>query len=376
MLFYVLLPALTLFYVGLMLRYGIGLRRVLKPDDDSASGHELPPVSVVIAARNEETNIGSCLEQVLANDYPDFEVIVVDDFSSDATADVVESIIRRSACGRARLVSLDDRMSENLAGKAGALEVGIAVSRGSIVLSTDADCHVGSRWIRAMMSAMRKGVDFVSGPVLFEPDRRWHSRLQAFEFLGLIAVGAGGIGSGAPNMCNSANIAYRRDVYDRLRHDLPAKSAPPDEVMLQLLHREDPESVAFCADVEAVVRTRPAESIREFVNQRRRWAGNGARYPSPWLMTSIVLVYAFYAVTLTAMIVAPFNISILLALIPVLTLKMLVEAGVTFPAARHFGQINLVGWLIPGQLLQIPYVVAVGFAGVVGEVDWKDRNAH
>ena len=333
-------------------------------------------VTVVVAARDEEVSIGTCLEHILKNDYPDYEVIVVDDFSSDDTVGVVREIMRNHGNHRVRLISLHDRMEKNPHGKAAAIEVGVDSANGSVILSTDADCVVGPDWIRAMMNVMTPEVEFVSGPVLFQPDDRWHSRLQAFEFLGLIAVGAGGIGSGAPNMCNSANIAYRKSTHSRMQSDIPSDGAPPDEVMLQLLHRDDPQSVTFCANQRAVVRTRPADSLREFISQRRRWAGNGARYPSPALMTSIILVYSFYVITFAAMIAAPFNATLMIGVTAILMMKVLVEACLTVPAARHFGQSDLIGWLLPGQLLQIPYVVLIGLAGVFGEVEWKNRSAH
>ncbi len=374
--FSILLPALTIFYVGLILRFAFGLQRVLEASADVEAKHEVPFVTVVVAARNEEVTIGTCLERISANDYPEYEVIVVDDFSRDATADRVNAFAARFPEGRIRLIRLSDHVDRNDTGKAGAIAVGIDEARGSVILTTDADCLVGRQWIRSMMMEMRPGVDFVSGPVLFDPGEKWHGRLQALEFLGLIAIGAGGIGSALPNMCNSANIAYRREVYHRMSGHLPTNGAPPDEVMLQLLHRKDPGSVTFCSAREAAVRTAPATGMREFVGQRRRWAGNGARYPSRRLMAAIVGLYAFYVVLLAALIAMPFNKSLLIVVPAVLALKIVAEASVIVPAARHFGQTRLLRWLIPGQLLQIPYVVVIGLAGVIGEVDWKDRSAH
>lgn len=368
------LYALALFYAVFMLRMARGWRRVVR--QHTSAGRPPSLVSVIVAARNEAASIGACLQRIMTNRYPQFEVVIVDDFSADATAEIVERCARSYDEGRVRLIRLEDRLKSNEAGKTGAIEMGVAEAKGEVVLTTDADCLVGPEWIATMMATMPEEVAFVSGPVLFEPGASWHGRLQSLEFLGLIAVGAGGIGSGLPSMCNSANIAYRRETFGRLVGSQPLTGAPSDEVMLQLLHRERPGSVAFCASPAAVVRTQPAGTLKSFIRQRRRWAGNGARYPSRSLLSAIAAIYAFYCVLFASIIALPLFPALFTHVVFILAVKVAVEAALLVPAARHFGMARLLRWLIPGQLLQIPYVVVIGLAGIVGNVDWKDRRAH
>ncbi len=122
--------ALVLF---LVLR--VRLPRRLHPPTRAAE--PAPLVSVVIPARNEERSIGTCLESVCASDYPDFEVIVVDDRSDDATANVARSVPR----GRARrvLVVEGDELPEGWFGKPWACAQGVRGTQGGLLLFTDAD---------------------------------------------------------------------------------------------------------------------------------------------------------------------------------------------------------------------------------------------
>src|SRR5690606_40960522 len=100
--------------------------------------------------------------------------------------------------------------------KEAALARGVAAARGAIILTTDADCTVSPTWIRSMMSRFEEGVGIVTGPVLYRDDGRFFGRLQSLEFLGLVALGHGFVGIGRPHLCNSANLAYRRQAYDEV----------------------------------------------------------------------------------------------------------------------------------------------------------------
>ena len=95
-----------------------------------------PSVSVIVPARNEEAQIGRCVESLLAQDYADYEVIVVDDESGDATAAIVGALATSDP--RLRLVS-GVPLRDGWLGKTHALSQGVAVASGEILVLTDAD---------------------------------------------------------------------------------------------------------------------------------------------------------------------------------------------------------------------------------------------
>ena len=389
--FSIVLVLAAVYYAGLIGFFAVGFRRVRRQHVPTRIDGKTPFVSVIVAARDEEDTIGACLRAILASDYPAyaFEVIVVDDFSEDDTAAVVRQIQHRRApiaVGSAEAEPLADaplrllRMADHAVAASGhkrhALHHGIQAARGEIILTTDADCTAGPRWISTMTACFDEGVGFVAGPVRYRPGETLFGRLQALEFLALVATGAGGIGMGAPNMCNGANVAYRRAVYARFARRHAATPAGPadDEALAQHLAAEDPAAVRFCADPAALVETDPVLNVKAFWRQRRRWAGTGPRYPRPGLVAAILGVYGFYLLLFSALVGLVFVPALWPAVGVALALKIGAEATLLYPACAYFGQRWLFRYFLPEQLLQIPYVVGVGLAAALGGTHWKGRT--
>lgn len=127
------------------------------PVDDE---HPLPAVSVVIPARNEERNLEQALESVLALDYPDLEIIVVNDRSTDDTGVILEKMAERDA--HLVVVTIDD-LPAGWIGKPYALHVGAQQARGEFILFTDADIVFHPSALRkAMVHVQANGFDHVT----------------------------------------------------------------------------------------------------------------------------------------------------------------------------------------------------------------------
>jgi len=144
-----------------------------------ASG-DLFPVSIIIPAYNEGKNITRCLDSLLSLEYPGYEVIVVDDGSSDDTADVVEQYVRsRGASNKVRLVR-----HERNRGKAAALNTGIRNARYDYIAVLDADSHVSPDsllWIMPHFADPKVGA--VSSAIHVRNPVNLLSRLQWWEYL-------------------------------------------------------------------------------------------------------------------------------------------------------------------------------------------------
>lgn len=401
----IVLLVLAVFYAVFMGALARGFRKVVRASERQPPPATLPFVSVVIAARDEAATIAACVASVLANDYPadGFEVIVVDDHSQDATAAQVQAVQQRHPAHTVRLISLDPASAGGH--KQAALARGIATARGEWILVTDADCTVGPGWIRAMARFFADDVAFVAGPVRYDlargkrrgigrrnrafseasagryDEKKKHtrptffSRLQALEFMGLVAVGAGSIGLGRPTICNGANVAYRRQDYLAYHAAQDASVDPAsDELLAQHLAEKQTGSVRFCAAPEALVTTPPATSMRAFWEQRRRWAATGARFKGGGLRTLVVLVYAFYVALLLGLLLLPLGSSLGVAVMLALFLKAGSEHLLLRVACTHFKTRRLLRYHLPGQVLQIPYIVFVSTLGALRPTPWKGRK--
>jgi poly-beta-1,6-N-acetyl-D-glucosamine synthase len=158
--------------------YGRNERDPLPPASDA----ELPFVSIVVAAFCEEAVIEGTLDSLLALDYPDYEVIVVDDGSPDRTADLVRGFLGP----RSRVRLVEKRVNE---GKAMALNDAIPVTRGEIVVVIDADIQPRPDVLRHMVGHFRHGrVAAVTGNPQVTNTRSLLAKLQATEFASIVSV--------------------------------------------------------------------------------------------------------------------------------------------------------------------------------------------
>ena len=167
-----------------------------------------PKISLIIPARNEETNIGKLLAALSNQSYPKelTEIIVVDDHSTDNTATIVQQF------PFAKLIQLKEDAINSYKKKA--IEKGIAEATGELIVTTDADCNVNPGWLRAINSSFSdESVKMSFGAVRIQSDQTIFSRLQALEFSSLIGSGASTAAFGFPTMCNGANLAFTKEAF-------------------------------------------------------------------------------------------------------------------------------------------------------------------
>ncbi len=137
----------------------------LTPESETLSLSEpdqkTPLLSIIVAAKDEEANIQPCLNSLLAQDYPNFEIIVVNDRSKDATAKIIEKMAADEP--RIRPITITE-LPEGWCGKNHAMQKGIAQAKGDWICMTDADCtQDSSRTMSiAMHYAMKNRTDMLS----------------------------------------------------------------------------------------------------------------------------------------------------------------------------------------------------------------------
>lgn len=337
-----------------------------------------PSVSVVVPARNEEHDIEACLESLRAADYPaaKIEIIVVDDFSTDGTAERVRAHqpagMVGEEMGRVRLVEMPASTAHNGNHKPAAVARGVDAATGDVILTTDADCTVPPTWIKSMVKRCTPETPFVAGPVAYKHDNLFLPRLQALELIGLVGYGAGTLEMGVPTFCNSANVAYRRDVVEACKPG--PTGAAQDEMLLQYVAYDTDRNVAFNPDPGALITTSPAVSFPAYLQQQARWAHMGLRYPFALPKAMVVSLWAAHAALFLTGAAALALPAWRQPMLVVFLVKMAVDATLATPAARHFGQRGLLRSAVPTELLLLFAVPLVGILGTFGAVEWKGRE--
>ncbi len=237
-------------------------RRTERRQDDEIRG-ELPFVSIVVAAYCEEAVIEGTLDALLALDYPDYEIIVVDDGSADRTSELVRA--RVTPGGRVRL--LQKRVNE---GKAMALNDAIPITRGEIVLIVDADIRPRPDTLQHMAPHFRHArVAAVAGNPQVTNTRTLLAKVQATEFASIVSVlrRAQRVW-GRILTVSGAICAFRRDAMVDV--GLFDPDQPTEDIALTWKLQRRFYDVRY--EPRAVVAMQVPETFRGLWHQRRRWA--------------------------------------------------------------------------------------------------------
>jgi cellulose synthase/poly-beta-1,6-N-acetylglucosamine synthase-like glycosyltransferase len=367
----ILTAILTLMYVGLLLYLKNGWSKLKY--FHAAEGQCKTTVSVLIAARNEEDSIKNTIEDVLAQDYPKHLVqfIIVDDHSTDRTSEIVKSFANQGV----KLIVLNEKEALN-SYKKKAISEAIKKSDGDLIVTTDADCRMGSNWLKTIVSCFESGdYKLISSPVIYFEEKSLFEELQSLEFLFLISLGASGIGNGMPTTCNGANLAYRRDVFLGLNgfQGIDNLASGDDELFMHKVAVAYPKGIAFCKSRDAIVNTHAKPNLSEFIQQRKRWASKSTSYKNKWLVALGVSVWIFNLSILLNLIAGLFNPVFLLAAVMSFFLKASTELLFMIPVCRFEGRLKLL-WYQPFlSLIHIIYLIYIGLAGNSGKYIWKGR---
>ncbi|MDZ7315857.1 MAG: glycosyltransferase [candidate division KSB1 bacterium] len=365
---------LTALYCLLIAVFLFGL--AIKPVDRS---QEKFSVTVVIAARNEENNIGGILDDLVNQTFDAslFEVIVADDHSTDKTAERVLSYSRRYPF--IRLLKVGE-IPPAFSPKKFALQQAVEAARGEIILATDADCRVGPNWIRAMVSFFTPEVGFVIGFSQFGrkgEKQRFIERLQAFDFLTLMGAAAATTNLGIPLAASGQNMGYRKSLFMQVGgyRRVARRVSGDDVLLLQLLLRLTGCRARFADDPLAFAVSQPQPNLAALINQRKRWASNGAYQLilNPLFFAYLALVLLFNLSLAVGLVGAAVTGAGVAAVAACFASRALFEGLIAFRSAVKFSRTDLLPYFPLWLLVQIPYIVGVGLAGTFGRFTWKDR---
>jgi cellulose synthase/poly-beta-1,6-N-acetylglucosamine synthase-like glycosyltransferase len=331
------------------------------------SEEQLPTVSIVVAARNENSNILLCLETLEKLNYPanKLEVIIVDDASTDGTDSIINDFIIHKP--RYKTIKLDENQTNKLKGKVRAMAEGINLSSGEIILTTDADCIVNPLWAKTIASYYVGNVGIVNG-FTSQTANNSFSGMQAIDFVYLLFIAAGTINLGKPVSCIGNNMSFRKKAYKETGgfENLPF-SVTEDFLLLNSIHKLKKYEVVYPLDINSLIVSKPASSFRELFNQKKRWAVGGIDTPPigiglifwSFLTNSFILLTLFYFST---------------AWLYLLLFKIAIDLFVLVPVHQRLGLQKNLKYFLVFEIYYIVYVLVLPFAVLFNKkVKWKDR---
>jgi cellulose synthase/poly-beta-1,6-N-acetylglucosamine synthase-like glycosyltransferase len=348
-------------------------RRSVQPGSGPSSAH--PSVSVVVAAMNEQEALPRLLDSLAAQSTTAFELVLVDDRSSDATAAIMEQ--HRAAAPYPVRVVRNRRPPVDCTGKQQALDLGVAASGGELLFFTDADCMVPPTWVERLAAYFARDPDRSVGVVFGQvavgsaaPERGgFLERYQGFEQPLVHQYSTGSAGLGMPTGCFGNNLALRSPVLARIGGFRSLGYTLTEDAALIGAASRCGWGVRAATLPATQIATEPQPSWPAFINQHVRWNGGaffssdraaawGYRYVTLFLILSVAA--APCAVLVPWLLVWP-----LTSLLSIGTLAAL--AALYHPRRRR-----ALARVVPYTLLFMvfyAYITVLAIAGVRAE--WK-----
>lgn len=327
------------------------------------------PVSIIVCAHDEEENLRELIPQLLNQNYPEFEVIIVEDRSNDGTFDYLLEATREHP--RLKMVRVQ-QTPEHINGKKFGLTLGIKAAKYDWILFTDADCRPeGENWVTSMSKQFDDQTQIVLGVSPYRKQAgllndfiRFESFLTAIQFVGWAV-------SGRPYMGVGRNLAYRKSLFINNKGFNTHLGVMGGDDDLFVNQHATAGNTRVCLGEESLVKSRPKTSWTDFYYQKLRHLSVGKHYKFidrlglgmfslTWILTWIfVLPFSFFS-------------PMIYALLGGLVLRWILLTLLFHYSVKKFGD-NFEAWKTPylDFIYAFYYLVAGPVALVSQKVRWK-----
>lgn len=358
-----LLVTVTLLYLIQVTLFLVGLSK----KRDSSLCDATPFVSVVVAARNEENHLARCLESVLDQTYPsgNFEVIVVNDNSTDGTGEICSSFAARYQ-NVSTFVATEDAF---LRGKTNALNQAIDRARGEVILITDADCTVPRTWIEH--SARRYAPETgIAGGVTLQRAANAFEGMQALDWAYLLGIAAAAVGMGYPLSTIGNNLSFRRKAYQQVGGYRKIKfSVTEDFVLFQSIVQTGKWKYLYPIDPHVLVISQPCATLKEIIRQKHRWGKGGLDMKLSGFLIMVIGFGMHLLIPLTFVLGSFFFAS------SALLIKFIADYAFLYRVLRTLERTDLLKYFYAFQIYYFLYVLLLPFIVFLGgKVIWKGRS--
>lgn len=270
--FFIFIVALQiLFYLGIFAKFAFAKAHIITPKKVS--------VSVIVCAKNEAENISNFIPLLLEQDYPDFEIVLIDDASSDNTLEIFEDFEKRYE--KIRLVKVQN--NEAFWGnKKYALTLGIKAAQKEYLLFTDADCYPTSKnWITAMSSQFTMQKTIVLGYGKYETISnsylnkiiRFETLITAIQYFSWAKLGNAYMGVGR-------NLAYKKEEFFNVNGFVSHIQVRSGDDDLFINEAAKKKNTAIAYTPESFTLSKPKTTYKEWFIQKRRHIATAKYYKS------------------------------------------------------------------------------------------------
>jgi len=324
--------------------------------------NNLEPLTVIIAARNEFKNLQKNLRSILEQDYPNFEVLVVNDCSWDDSQKFLEEMQEQY---KHLHVSQLFEQEKYPTGKKFAITIGVKAAKNDVLVFTDADCVPASnQWLRHIQSRVEGGKEIVLGYSPYQKQKgflnlyiRFETFMTALFYLGMALKKSAFMGVGR-------NLAYRKELFFRNKGFANHQHIMSGDDDLFVNETATKNNVAIEIDEESFVFTEPKKDFESWSRQKSRHMTTGKFYKTKdKVMLGIYYssLFLFYASITAALI---FNINTWPIILGVYLLRLISQEIIFYLAAKKLKCTSIVFALPLLDLLYVFYIFVYGTKGL------------
>jgi cellulose synthase/poly-beta-1,6-N-acetylglucosamine synthase-like glycosyltransferase len=349
-------------YFSFIFLFSVGIRKKYP----RINYEDLQTVTVIVAARNEEKNIESCLISLSNLIYPKgkLEIIIVDDLSGDRTGKIIDEFIKDKPLFKK---IIPDKNS-SLKGKVNAVASAIKKAAGEIILLTDADCEVSVTWAITLASYYKKDVGLVNGFTIFKNGNIF-SAIQGIDLVFLLSAASGSINLKYPVSCIGNNMSFRKEAYiETGGYEHFPFSVTEDFTLLQGISGLRKYKIIYPLLKESIVVSKPSSGVNELISQKKRWGRGGFVAPVGGFLIMGIAFVTNLLVLLTPLFFSP--VWLYLAVF-----KIIVDYLFLYPVHAILGVKNQLKYYLFFQVYFILYTTILPLILIFSrKISWKGRN--
>lgn len=356
------------FFIG---RLAFGFKKVA-----SFENLDFPPktkFSIVVPFRNEAKNLPDILYSFSQLNYPRdfFEIIFVNDSSDDNSVEIIENFPVLSFSYQ---IIENDRKSNSP--KKDAISTAIKFSKQDWILTTDADCFVSPDWLKILDNYIQNyNPEMIVGAVSYLANDTFLQQFQQIDLMSLQGATIGSFGIQKPFMCNGANFAYTKKLFQEINgFEENNEIASGDDVfLLQKANAKHPEKVHYLKSDSNIVLTKPLEDFKSLFFQRVRWASKTASYKSSYGKTLAVIVFIGNLAIAVNFFLTIFSLFSFWNWYLLVAIKIFIDFTILYQTGKFLKPKSVKFFLI-SNLFYPFFSVSVAVFSMFGKYEWKGRR--
>ena len=366
---------LILVYHNIQFRVFKSWQRV--PHTSTGALEDYPFITIIICARNESDAIVDCIQSIANQDYPidKYECLVMDDHSEDDTVKRVLAL----GINNVKIIPLTDSDLIGKSFKKAAVTKGVSNAKGSIIVTTDADCEVGVKWLQSIAYGYQKyPVVAMAMPVLFKDQKGGLiEKFQELDMVGMMGVTNASLYNNWAPMANGANFSYTKKVFQSLDGFSGSEniSSGDDMFLMDKIMKNYPGKSGFYKNDDAIVYTKPLADWKSLFEQRIRWASKSSNFTSKPFWYLLLGVGGFQLWIVLLLLLSPFvGIVALFYFLFALAAKGVIDYIVLDQYSKYFKKEIDIKDFVKSLLIHVVYFPVVGVASFVKKnYTWKGR---